>query len=271
MTSVVTAPEPPLGSKDNPHILVHRNSILPENRNSGDWYLYKGKLRQWNGKSLINRDKIKERRNRGKKPRKRPKNNECIWKIWVDSHTTEEFKQLFKENKTVKELMVAIGYSAGTTKVGKGFIKFVKSSHIDYDKWKSQTFIEREKIIAREKKKLSKEFWETFVTFPEELRRDDKGRIIRVNVKNLIKYILENKLLEHKCEECGIGPFYNNKKLVLQLDHKDGNPSNNTLIYDIEKQKKINPKIGKTNLRFLCPNCHSQTPTWGAKNGKHNC
>lgn len=42
----------------------------------------------------------------------------------------------------------------------------------------------------------------------------------------------------------------------LDVEHIDGNHKNNTFIFDIEKQKKLNPNIGKTNLCFLCPCCH---------------
>lgn len=49
----------------------------------------------------------------------------------------------------------------------------------------------------------------------------------------------------HACEECGIEEWQN-LPLVLELDHIDGDRINN----DTE------------NLKLLCPNCHSQTPTW---------
>lgn len=51
------------------------------------------------------------------------------------------------------------------------------------------------------------------------------------------------------CSECGLTPTWNGKKLVMQLDHIDGNSDNNSI----------------DNLRLLCPNCHTQTETWGAK------
>ncbi len=54
-----------------------------------------------------------------------------------------------------------------------------------------------------------------------------------------------------KCTGCGLGDWLG-KPLVLEVDHIDGNPSNNA----------------PENLRLLCPNCHSQTPTW--KNRKRD-
>lgn len=65
--------------------------------------------------------------------------------------------------------------------------------------------------------------------------------------------ILKTKLLEIKeeiCEICKIGPIWNNMPLTLQIDHINGNNKDNRI----------------ENLRFLCPNCHSQTDTFGAKN-----
>ena len=55
---------------------------------------------------------------------------------------------------------------------------------------------------------------------------------------------------EYKCEGCGIGSEWNNKKLTLQVDHING----------------INYDHRPENLRFLCPNCHSQTDTFCWKN-----
>lgn len=53
----------------------------------------------------------------------------------------------------------------------------------------------------------------------------------------------------YKCVECGITDTYNNKPITLQLDHINGIRTDNTI----------------ENLRWLCPNCHTQTDTYGSK------
>lgn len=65
--------------------------------------------------------------------------------------------------------------------------------------------------------------------------------------KSSKKYVLKH--WEYKCIECDLNEWMN-KKLTLQLDHINGNIKDNNL----------------KNLRWLCPNCHSQTENWGIKN-----
>lgn len=64
--------------------------------------------------------------------------------------------------------------------------------------------------------------------------------------------MLSEGLIEDKCSECGLEPMWNGKKLVLQLDHIDGNRTNNS----------------RNNLRLLCPNCHTQTHTFSRGKNK---
>lgn len=54
-----------------------------------------------------------------------------------------------------------------------------------------------------------------------------------------------------KCSKCNIAEWQNNS-ITFHVDHIDGNPDNN--------QYK--------NHRLLCPNCHSQTPTYKGGNKK---
>lgn len=56
--------------------------------------------------------------------------------------------------------------------------------------------------------------------------------------------------IEYKCAECTIHNVWNGKPLTLQIDHINGQYWDNRI----------------ENLRFLCPNCHTQTVTWGTQN-----
>lgn len=74
--------------------------------------------------------------------------------------------------------------------------------------------------------------------------------LLQKNVKfksaALKQKLFDAGLKENVCEECGQQPHHNDKPLVMQLDHIDGDNMNNEL----------------ANLRILCPNCHTQTPTY---------
>lgn len=81
----------------------------------------------------------------------------------------------------------------------------------------------------------------------ETVPRIERGECSSNSSKTLVKYLHFTR--GSKCEECGLGVTWNNKPLTLQLDHIDGNSDNNDV----------------SNLRLLCPNCHTQTDTHGSK------
>ena len=66
----------------------------------------------------------------------------------------------------------------------------------------------------------------------------------------LKRKILKNKLISYKCSECQNNGAWQDKSLSLQLDHINGVNNDNRI----------------ENLRFLCPNCHSQTKTYSGRN-----
>lgn len=69
---------------------------------------------------------------------------------------------------------------------------------------------------------------------------------------SLAKRLLKEGLLIEQCAKCRQGPHWQGARLVLQLDHINGDPRDNRL----------------ENLRILCPNCHSQTETFGSRNSR---
>lgn len=66
----------------------------------------------------------------------------------------------------------------------------------------------------------------------------------RVKTINLRRAMLESGA-KHECIKCGNNGKWNEQVLILEIDHVNGDWLDNTI----------------ENLRFLCPNCHSQEPT----------
>jgi transposase-like protein/5-methylcytosine-specific restriction endonuclease McrA len=67
---------------------------------------------------------------------------------------------------------------------------------------------------------------------------------------HLKRRLLEAGLKENRCEICGITRWMG-KPVNMQLHHKNGDGSDNRL----------------ENLQLLCGTCHSQTDTYGGRNG----
>lgn len=61
--------------------------------------------------------------------------------------------------------------------------------------------------------------------------------------------LLEECIFPHRCNNCKLTDWLG-KPIPLELEHTDGNSSNNLL----------------ENLELLCPNCHSLTDTYRGKN-----
>jgi len=87
------------------------------------------------------------------------------------------------------------------------------------------------------------------LTKPNEEVFCEGATIARHHVK---KKILQQGLIEHRCNVCGIGPEWQGKPMPLILDHINGINNDNRL----------------ENLQFCCSNCESQLPTYKARNIK---
>jgi Zn finger protein HypA/HybF involved in hydrogenase expression len=71
-----------------------------------------------------------------------------------------------------------------------------------------------------------------------------------VTQKVLRGYVERHNILEYKCENCGCDGHWQNGLIALEIDHIDGDNTNNEI----------------SNLRYLCPNCHALTETYRGRN-----
>tara|TARA_R100001244_G_scaffold25113_2_gene25451 strand:+ start:106205 stop:106768 length:564 start_codon:yes stop_codon:yes gene_type:complete len=89
----------------------------------------------------------------------------------------------------------------------------------------------------------------------EALNRDNKksdGQVFCENSKVAqitLRRRFKKKQRSSHCSTCQCDDVHNGKPLILQIDHINGKNNDNRL----------------ENLRWLCPNCHSQTKTFSRK------
>ena len=92
----------------------------------------------------------------------------------------------------------------------------------------------------------------TYKTYPSSNKKAPSGYFIKkeTNSSRVSGATLRRALIyigrAYKCQICSVAASWNNLPITLHVDHIDGDFTNNLL----------------ENLRFLCPNCHSQTATY---------
>lgn len=155
----------------------------------------------------------------------------------------EQMKELIEESNSLIEVLSKIGLKSVSGSSSRTiFYKYCKENNLE-EQLKELQIRSRKKqaetIIKYNKDKRAASFEECFC---------EESKIARHAVK---RKIINEHLIEYKCAICGNTGEWNDQKLVLQLDHINGINNDNRL----------------ENLRFLCPNCHSQTKTYS---GKHN-
>ena len=139
----------------------------------------------------------------------------------------ELFKKYVRESYSCAEVMRKIGYKSIGGNARDTVNRRIQELNLDISHWNPHLY---------QSQRISLEDY--FV----------KG--VRRNGSNLRNKLLKNHLLEYKCAICGNEGYWNGQPITLQVDHINGDHNDNRL----------------ENLRFLCPNCHSQTETFAGRN-----
>lgn len=148
--------------------------------------------------------------------------NTFMKRTWTNEQLTEAIKTSFSKLEAIQKMGLKI---PGSYKVVNKYIRILNLD-ISHFTTQSERSIKSAKPIYTDEQVFCKE-------------SDVDTSVVKTR-------ILRQNLLPYLCVECGVTNTYNNKPLNLQLDHKDGDNRNNEL----------------SNLRYLCPNCHSQTETY---------
>lgn len=158
-------------------------------------------------------------------------------KIW--SISKAELQKLFDEKSSIKQILLCIypDWSSGNYLTMR---QRISEDNIDLTKFKLNVIEFRKNLMTK-------------LVTDCEFSNDEifcNNSVITRGIAR--KRIMREKLIPYECLECGISDEYNGKPLTLQLEHING----------------VNNDHRLENLCFLCPNCHSQTSTWGGRNIK---
>lgn len=146
--------------------------------------------------------------------------------IW-ETISEEKWKEIINNSTSKAEVARQVGRCGGTS-FNKRFDKYIKDHHISIEHFTSRYGEYGEKYQL------------------EDILIENSP----VTRRTLRDYLAKYNIIEYKCAICGNIGEWNGVSLTLQIDHING----------------INNDNRKENLRWLCPNCHSQTPTYTGKN-----
>jgi 5-methylcytosine-specific restriction endonuclease McrA len=155
----------------------------------------------------------------------------------IDKYSLSELQSIFDNACSMKEVIYDLGYN---TSNNYNWIRdYAQEMGISFEKFK-----ENEKERRRESiRGITSDHYTD-----EELYCENS----RYNSTSLKNRIIRDKKLPYQCALCDIKNIWKGKPISLQLDHINGNSRDHRL----------------ENLRFLCPNCHSQTDTFAGKRSK---
>lgn len=150
----------------------------------------------------------------------------------INSMSKDEFTEIVLNSYSVREVVEKLGFSRNSGSMAIKVKERLAKDNIDHSHFKG-----RKAVGTKPVHKLD-----------DILVKDSPYK----NIHRLkIRLVNENRL-KYECSICSNTGVWMGKPLTLQLDHIDGDNTNHEI----------------TNLRFLCPNCHSQTDTFAGRNSK---
>ena len=149
-----------------------------------------------------------------------------IWRI-----SSEEFKSLVERSSSTTEILSYFGLQ------NKGGNNRTLKRRLEEEGVDVSHFLPNYARMVQRNQEIKKPLLSVMV----ENSGYDRGRLKR--------RLLKEGLLKEECAECGQKPEWKGKPLVMVLDHING----------------VNNDHRLENLRLLCPNCNSQTPTFAGR------
>ena len=145
-----------------------------------------------------------------------------------------EFAQIVADCTTVLQIMKLLGYCSTSGGVQANIAQRIKNLNFD-----------------------TSHFGFVRYKLPRVSPRHDLSHILvedstYLNRASLKRRLVSEGVLKYECGKCGNAGYWQGELLALQLDHKNG-------VYNDHRIE---------NIWFLCPNCHSQTPTYCGRNIK---
>lgn len=146
----------------------------------------------------------------------------------IDKYSKEELEEIVSSSFTYVDVLSKLGYSTGHGQNHKTLKKRLEYYNISTEHFRHKT---------RTK-------WTDEDVFCE------NSKVSQHKLRDTFK---KKEVVPYQCAICGLPPLWNDKPLVLTLDHKNGKNKDNRI----------------ENLRWVCPNCDRQSDTYGMRNKKN--
>jgi 5-methylcytosine-specific restriction endonuclease McrA len=149
----------------------------------------------------------------------------------MQTYTDEELKEAVASSPSIRQVIIKLGLNPKGGGSYRVIHSKIKTLCIDTSHFKGQAWNKGQTKTPKHKIK------------------DYLSNSKSITSHRLRLRLIKEGLMKHECSSCHL-TYWMGSPIPIELDHIDGNHYNNEL----------------SNLRLLCPNCHSLTPTHAGKN-----